>query len=123
MRAVIFPYGVRRRAPSDALAAECAEILLAPSSARDRLTGGIYRPRGNDEVAMLDRAFIQVDQSAAVRQRQRKGEALSAAETAALEETDRLVRMVIGVDDFDPDALTITARSAQFDATPQRRVV
>ena len=123
MRAVIFPYGVRRRAPSDALAAECAEILLAPSSARDRLTGGIYRPRGNDEVAMLDRAFIQVDQSAAVRQRPRKGEALSAAETAALEETDRLVRMVIGVDDFDPDALTITARSAQFDATPQRRVV
>ena len=123
MRAVIFPYGVRRRAPSDALAAECAEILLAPSSARDRLTDGIYRPRGDDEVALLDRAFIQVDQSAPARQRQRKGEALNAAETAALEETDRLVRMVIGVDDFDPDALTITARSAQFDATPQRRVV
>ena len=123
MRVTVFPYGVRRRAAPDALARECAELLLAPSATRDRLTRGIYEPRGDDEVALLTQAFGRVHETAEARARQRKGEALSEAEARALAEADRLVRIVIGVDDFDAGELSPRHAETPPGATHQRRVV
>jgi len=42
MRAVAFPLGRHRRPAKQKLVHACASILLSPSAARDRLTGGIY---------------------------------------------------------------------------------
>ncbi|MEX1154985.1 acyl-CoA dehydrogenase [Parvibaculum sp.] len=124
MRMTVFPYGVRRRPAPDALARECAELLLAPSATRDRLTRGIYEPRGDDEVALLARTFHQVHEAAGARERQRKSEALSAADERTLAEADRLVRIVIGVDDFDAEELSPPQHAeTPPGATQQRRVV
>src|SRR5262249_36378910 len=57
LRFVLLPFGVRRRGPSDRLTQTCAEILLAPSATRDRLTVDIFHPLGDDGRARLDRAF------------------------------------------------------------------
>jgi len=123
MRVTIFPYGVRRRPAPDALAGECAELLLAPSATRDRLTRGIYEPRGHDEIALLTQAFGRVHETAEARARQRKGETLSETEIRALAEADRLVRIVIGVDDFDAGELSSRHAETPPGATQQRRVV
>ena len=42
--ALTFPFGARARAPSDHRGHEVARLLLEPSSARDRLTAGIFLP-------------------------------------------------------------------------------
>ena len=47
-RAVVFPWGLPYRTPGDALGHEVAQILLAPSVTRDRLTAGIFIPRDAD---------------------------------------------------------------------------
>ncbi|MDO9125750.1 MAG: acyl-CoA dehydrogenase, partial [Parvibaculum sp.] len=54
---IVQPLGPRRRGPDDRLAMRCAEILLAPSTTRDRLTSGLYLGRGDDAVSTLERAF------------------------------------------------------------------
>jgi acyl-CoA dehydrogenase len=123
MRAVVFPYGVPRQPALDALASECAELLLAPSAARDRLTNGIYQPRGDNEVALLLRAFNQIHETAEIRVRQRHGETLNETETQTLAEADRLVRIVIGVDAFDAEELSPQITETPPGATQQRKVV
>ena len=50
------PFGARRRGPSDRMTQACAEILLNPSAARDRLTVDIFHGIGDDGVAALARS-------------------------------------------------------------------
>jgi len=54
---IVQPFGPKRLGPSDELVRRCAEILLHPSEARDRLTAGIFLGAGDDAVAQLERAF------------------------------------------------------------------
>ncbi len=56
---IAFPFGVGRREPSDRLANQLAEILLAPSAQRDRLTPGLYGGEGRPDhpLAHLEEAF------------------------------------------------------------------
>jgi acyl-CoA dehydrogenase len=64
VRLVILPLGIRQQGPVDALTRRCAEILLAPSETRDRLTAGLFLERGaNGSVADLERAFDLVVQT------------------------------------------------------------
>jgi acyl-CoA dehydrogenase len=58
MRLAIFPLGRRFAPPSDALGHEVAGRLISPSAARDRLTAGMYLPRGESEpVGRLEAAL------------------------------------------------------------------
>jgi len=105
LRLVILPYGVRRRPPSDALGRKCADLLLAPSQARDRLVDGIYIPKEKGEVALLTRAFHAAHASASAHLKQRKHMPLSDEEKAGLDAADKLVREVIHVNDFAAEEL------------------
>ena len=49
VKRLVFPFGKSFRAPSDRLDHSVADILLAPSETRDRLTDGIFIPSDPDE--------------------------------------------------------------------------
>jgi acyl-CoA dehydrogenase len=58
LRWTIFPLGMPFRPPLDSRNHECARIALEPGAARDRLTDGIYLPKGEaDATAVLEAAF------------------------------------------------------------------
>lgn len=58
LRGLIFPFGRPFRAPGDELGRRIAQLILAPSRARDRLTGGMFLPDGPEEpLARLDEAL------------------------------------------------------------------
>ncbi|MEJ8569489.1 acyl-CoA dehydrogenase [Elongatibacter sediminis] len=61
LRVVVFPLGRRERAPGDRLTHKVAQLLLAPSETRDRLTHGIYRSaRTGNPIGLLEEALPQV---------------------------------------------------------------
>ena len=72
LRFMLLPLGPRRRGPSDRLTQACAEILLAPSATRDRLTVDIFHGTGDDGLARLERAFELTIAAQPLRDRLRK---------------------------------------------------
>ncbi|MDH4326700.1 MAG: acyl-CoA dehydrogenase, partial [Betaproteobacteria bacterium] len=59
LRWTIFPLGTPFRPPLDSRNHECARIALEPGAARDRLTAGIYLPKGEaDATTVLEAAFL-----------------------------------------------------------------
>jgi acyl-CoA dehydrogenase len=59
MRWTIFPLGMPFRPPLDSRNHECARIALEPGAARDRLTAGVYLPKGEaDATGVLETAFL-----------------------------------------------------------------
>jgi acyl-CoA dehydrogenase len=59
LRWTIFPPGTPFRPPLDSRNHECARIALEPGAARDRLTAGIYLPKGEaDATGVLETAFL-----------------------------------------------------------------
>ena len=112
LRWTIFPLGMTFRPPLDKVNRECAQIALQPGAARDRLTAGMYVPRGDDATGILEAAF-----SAAVacepidkklREAQKGGAAdpwavLTAEESAQWQRKEALRKQVIKVDDFPQD--------------------
>ncbi|MDH3320430.1 MAG: acyl-CoA dehydrogenase, partial [Betaproteobacteria bacterium] len=59
LRWTIFPLGTPFRPPLDSRNHECARIALEPGDARDRLTAGIYLPKGEaDATGVLETAFL-----------------------------------------------------------------
>src|SRR5437667_7618572 len=60
LKLMIQPLGPRVHGPSDELVHRCAQLILEPSAARDRLTPDLYRSNdSNDDnpVARLEKAF------------------------------------------------------------------
>jgi acyl-CoA dehydrogenase len=58
---VIFPLGRRERAPGDRLTHKVAQLLLAPSDTRDRLTDGIYKSaKSGHPIGQMEEALPQV---------------------------------------------------------------
>src|SRR5579863_6039203 len=121
LRLVVFPLGMRYRAPSDALEHKVAALVLRPSAERDRLTAGMYMPKDTKEkVRLLDEAFHQAVETRALREKLRKahhdkvlhakGDAqieeavqqglITPGEAAALRSAEALRREAIQVDDF-----------------------
>ena len=65
------PFGRQHRGPADTFTAACAQILLEPSAARDRVTAGLFHPTDDGPIARLDRAFNLVVAAHPLRDRMR----------------------------------------------------
>jgi acyl-CoA dehydrogenase len=100
------------RPPLDKVNRECAQIALQPGAARDRLTDGMYVPKGEDATGILEAAFQAavdcepIDKK--LREAQKAGAAdpwstLSADELAQWQRKETLRKQVIKVDDFPQD--------------------
>ena len=115
LRILVFPKGLTLNAPTDAMGHAVAQLLLAPSAARDRLTAGIYIPEGGGEiVGRLEVALAAVIEAdavkAAMKNDRQARDGLGATETdtaaiAAVARVEALTRAVIDVDDFAPEDL------------------
>jgi acyl-CoA dehydrogenase len=112
------------RPPLDARNRECAAILLQPGAARDRLTAGMYVPKGDDATGRLEAAFAAALDCEAIDEKLRKavkkGKVLvppgadaglvarekgliTAEEYARWQRKEALRKSVIKVDDFPQD--------------------
>jgi len=125
LRWTIFPLGMPFRPPLDSRNHECAKLVLEPGAARDRLTAGVFVPRGEaDATAVLEAAFlasvacepVEKKFREAVRsgallpqpgvdtaQLARDGGVISAEEYALWQRKEALRKRVIHVDDFPQD--------------------
>lgn len=117
-RLVVQPFGAAVRGPKDRLAIECAELLLAPSATRDRLTSGLHLGVTGDAVANLEEAFSLAVLTQAARDRMRKAgtaEAEVAAANGTIGAEDakliagyrKALARVVAVDDFAPEDLAL----------------
>jgi acyl-CoA dehydrogenase len=111
------PWGARVLGPSDRVVHQCAQLILEPSAARERLTPDLSHVEDDRGLARLEKAFRLYVASEDVRKRlhaariddwkegvkkgvitQGEGEKLAAAHDAVMK--------VIEVDDFSPEALS-----------------
>lgn len=124
LRLVAFPWGRRRRPPSDRLVHACAALVLSPSETRERLTHGIYLSRNpTDATGRMEAAFAAAIERDAIEDKVRKsGRAgrkaladipalardgvITAAEADALTRAHAVIRDAIAVDDFPASELT-----------------
>jgi acyl-CoA dehydrogenase len=129
LRRVVFPLGLNQRPASDQLGHAVASILLEPSEARDRLTGGIFISRDPmDITGRLEHALEIVPKAEAIEKRlaaavrdgklslprdpQAVAEAVSrdiltAEEVKLLEAAEQAIRTVIDVDSFTPEEFAL----------------
>jgi acyl-CoA dehydrogenase len=116
LRFLLLPFG-RHRGPSDRLTRACADLLLAPSATRDRLTADIFHGRGDDGLARLERAFALTVAAQPLRDRLHRGHIadpgearrqglINDAEAAQLRAAAEAVAAAIAVDDFAPAELS-----------------
>jgi acyl-CoA dehydrogenase len=131
LRFMLLPLGPLRRGPSDRLTQACADILLAPSAARDRLTVDLFHGIGDDGLARLERAFALTIAAAPLRERlhkwrvrdvneARKQGLINDAEVAELNAAAEAVSAAVAVDDFAPEEIAPrVAKSAQGDVPSQ----
>ncbi len=122
LRQILFPLGRPYVVPSDKLGHDVARVLIEPSATRDRLTAGMYVPRGEaDVIGKLEAALEATIAAEPIERKLRHardagriaGEDLSRAAVAAgvigaddhavLTRAARLRDEVIRVDDFPPD--------------------
>ena len=111
LKFIVQPRGVRALGPKDKLARACAELLLAPSATRDRLTPDINHGQDGNGVALLETAFRRVIETEDLHKKLRAArvrdisEALAAGvltteEAEKLGEAAAAVSAVVAVDDF-----------------------
>ncbi len=108
MRLIVFPLGRRHQPPSDKLNGRIADMLLSPSTARDRLTAGIYIGPADQAVGELDAALEAVTGADAITQRLKRAGLTEPTpeEKEVLDRAAALTRKVIAVDDFAPEELS-----------------
>jgi acyl-CoA dehydrogenase len=123
LKFLIQPFGARVLGPTDQVVHQCAQLVLSPSSARDRLTADLSHVDDDGGVARLEKAFLLVTAAEDISRKmhaarlhdwkeavqkgvitQSEGEKLAAAQEA--------VARVIEVDDFAPEALSPIYRKA-----------
>jgi len=128
LRFILLPFGVRRRGPSDRVTQACAEVLLAPSPTRERLTVDIAHGVGDDGLTRLERAFDLTVAAQPLRDRlqhahvrdveeARQRHLINDAEAAQLRAAAEAVAAAVAVDDFSPQELT--AQQAMGDVSSQ----
>jgi len=117
LKFLIQPLGARVLGPSDALVHRCAEMILEPSAARDRLTPELARIDDDGGVARLEAAFLQVTAANSIARRLRAARlrdakdavrqgVITQADADQLAAAHEAVAKVIEVDDFAPEALS-----------------
>jgi len=124
LRFTIFPLGMPWRPPLDSRNHECAAIALQPGTARDRLTAGMYIPKGDDATGRLEAAFVAAIACEAIDEKLRKAvkkgkvvpqpgadvgllckekNIITADEYGQWQKKEALRKSVIKVDDFPQD--------------------
>lgn len=125
LRLAVFPLGTPFRPPKDRHNHRCAKLVLEPGAARERLTAGIYRARGEtDPAAILEAAFLATVACEPIEKKLREAVRtgrlalrpgadtallarergiLSPEEYAEWQRKETLRKHVIKVDDFPPD--------------------
>lgn len=122
LRLFILPFGRRRSGPSDRTIHKCAQIVLEPSPARDRLVENVYIGAGKEPLARLTEAFRLLVDTQPVHDRMRVAQVedikvarernlISCEELEQLQQADRAVADVIAVDDFSPEAFPHMAKA------------
>lgn len=117
LKIIVQPFGARVLGPSDDIVHRCAQLVLSPSAARERLTSGLSHVDDDGPVARLERAFRLVTGNEDIEQkmktaRQRdwkaalKAGVITAAEGERMQAADEAIAKVINVDDFAPEALS-----------------
>ncbi|MBZ6078580.1 acyl-CoA dehydrogenase [Microvirga puerhi] len=130
LKLLIQPLGAKALGPSDALIAQCAQILLEPSTARDRLTPGLYHGKSDDGLARLERAFALVARTQPIRNRLKKAgdadwraalkkETLPDADMRLMEEMEKAVAAAIEVDSFPADQVSPSRRTSPPASDPE----
>ena len=128
-RFAVLPGGPSRPGPDDDTIRACAELLLAPSDTRDRLTAGVHCGGPEGGIQDLEAAFDAVVATEPARRKIRDAHAegiddavdkgvLTEEEAAPLRKAAALVARVVAVDDFAPEELSPLARA---DAPPPAR--
>jgi acyl-CoA dehydrogenase len=117
LKFVIQPFGAGVLGPSDRVVHECAQIILSPSAARERLTADLSHVEDDGPRARLEKAFLLVAGNEDIAKRMHaahlhdpkeavtKG-VITQAEADRLAEAHEAVAKVIEVDDFAPEALS-----------------
>ncbi len=131
-RLLSFPLGVPLRPPADELVREVADILMRPSSQRDRLCPDLYIGEGRPDhpVAVLETAFRLVVEAAPIDKRLREGKTrdiekareaglITSEELALLRERDEAVARVVAVDAFPMEEVSPIA--SQHRQPPETR--
>jgi acyl-CoA dehydrogenase len=117
LRFLLLPLGRRQRGPSDRLTDACAELLLAPSATRDRLTVDVFHGIGDDGLARLERAFELTIATQPLRERLHKAHIrdidkarqqglINDAEAGELQAAAAAVAAAVAVDDFAAEELS-----------------
>jgi acyl-CoA dehydrogenase len=117
LKFLLQPWGARVLGPTDRVVHECAQLILEPSEARERLTPDLSHVDDDRGVARLENAFRLYVASEDVRKRLhaarihdwqegvKKG-VITQAEGEKLATAHDAVMKVIEVDDFAPEALS-----------------
>jgi acyl-CoA dehydrogenase len=117
LKFLIQPFGARAIGPSDLTVHQCAQLILEPSAARDRLTPNLSYVDDDRGVARLEKAFLLVTSAEDISKRMhaahipdwreavKKG-VITQGEGDRLEAAHQAVSKVIEVDDFTPEALS-----------------
>ncbi|MBY0381336.1 MAG: acyl-CoA dehydrogenase [Xanthobacteraceae bacterium] len=134
LKFVVQPFGAKVRGPSDKVVHQCAQLVLEPSAARDRLTADLYHAGANDDgpLARLERAFLLVTANAPIEKKMRaahirdwneavKRGVITADEGNAMKTAQEAVAKVIEVDDFAPEALSPIFKQAHPDLANRER--
>ena len=112
LRFALFPLGMPFRPPLDSRNHECAAIALEPGAARERLTAGMYVPKGeSDATGRLEAAFLATVACEPLEKKLRKAakkgiapqDALTPEEHEHWQRKEALRKEVIKVDDFPQD--------------------
>ncbi|HVG50678.1 MAG TPA: acyl-CoA dehydrogenase [Xanthobacteraceae bacterium] len=117
LRFMVLPLGPRHRGVNDDVMRACAEILMEPSAARDRLTPDIYQPHDGKGLARLNTAFKLVTAAQPIHDRMRKAKVRDPAQALAtglitqveadqLQAVAKAVLDAVSVDDFSVEELT-----------------
>ncbi|GIQ74541.1 acyl-CoA dehydrogenase [Bradyrhizobium sp. RD5-C2] len=117
LKFLIQPFGARVTGPSDRVVHLCAQLVLSPSAARDRLTPDLAFVEDDGGVARLEKAFRLVTESEDAAKQLRaarlhdwkeavKKGVITEADGEKLAAAHEAVAKVIEVDDFAPEALS-----------------
>ena len=117
LKVVVQPFGARVVGPSDRTVHACAQLILEPSAARERLTADLSHVDDDGPRVRLEKAFLLVAGTEDIAKRLHAAHLRDPAEAMkkgviTQSEADRLaavheaVAKVIEVDDFAPEALS-----------------
>ncbi|GKQ52452.1 acyl-CoA dehydrogenase [Bradyrhizobium sp. Ce-3] len=117
LKFLIQPFGARVTGPSDRIVHLCAQLVLSPSVARDRLTPDLAFVEDDGGIARLEKAFRLVTEAEDAAKQLRaarlhdwkegvKKGVITEADGDKLAAAHEAVTKVIEVDDFAPEALS-----------------